>query len=34
MFEDANRYVVDLYGVVQDAYLQRRSADLGRIDRE
>ena len=34
MFEDADRYAVDLYGAVQDAYLQRRAADLNRINTE
>jgi hypothetical protein len=31
MFEDADRYAIDLYGAVQDAYLQRRKSDLQRI---
>jgi phospholipid-binding lipoprotein MlaA len=26
MFEDADRYAVDLYGAVQDGYMQRRAA--------
>jgi phospholipid-binding lipoprotein MlaA len=28
LFEDADRYAVDLYGAVQDGYMQRRAADL------
>ncbi len=28
LFEDVDRYAVDLYGAVQDGYLQRRAADL------
>ena len=28
LFEDADRYAVDLYGAVQDGYLERRSANL------
>jgi len=28
LFEDADRYSVDLYGAVQDAYLQRRARQL------
>lgn len=32
MFEDADRYAVDLYGAVQDGYLQRRAAELNRIN--
>ena len=32
MFEEADLYAIDLYGAVQDAYLQRRAADLRRIN--
>ena len=28
LFEDADRYSVDLYGAVQDAYLQRRERQI------
>jgi phospholipid-binding lipoprotein MlaA len=28
LFEDVDRYAVDLYGAVQDGFLQRRAADL------
>jgi phospholipid-binding lipoprotein MlaA len=28
LFEDVDRYAVDLYGAVQDGYMQRRAADL------
>jgi len=28
LFEDVNRYTVDLYGAVQDAYLQRRERQI------
>lgn len=31
-FEEADRYAVDLYGAVQDAYMQTRAADLKRIN--
>jgi phospholipid-binding lipoprotein MlaA len=30
-FEEADRYTVDLYGAVQDAYMQTRTAELRRI---
>jgi phospholipid-binding lipoprotein MlaA len=30
-FEEADRYAVDLYGAVQDAYMQTRTAELKRI---
>jgi phospholipid-binding lipoprotein MlaA len=30
-FEEADRYAVDLYGAVQDAYMQDRTAELRRI---
>jgi phospholipid-binding lipoprotein MlaA len=32
MFEDADRYAIDLYGAVQDGYLQRRAAEQQRIN--
>jgi ABC-type transporter lipoprotein component MlaA len=32
MFEDADSYAVDLYGAVQDAYLQRRAAELHQLN--
>ncbi|HZO81100.1 MAG TPA: VacJ family lipoprotein [Candidatus Binataceae bacterium] len=32
-FEEADRYAVDLYGAVQDAYMQTRAAELKRISR-
>jgi hypothetical protein len=28
LFEDADRYAVDLYGAVQDGYYERRAANL------
>ena len=28
LFEDVDRYAIDLYGAVQDGFLQRRAADL------
>lgn len=31
-FEEADRYAIDLYGAVQDAYLQTRSSELRRIN--
>jgi len=33
LFEDVDRYAVDLYGAVQDGYLQRRAADLRSLKR-
>jgi ABC-type transporter lipoprotein component MlaA len=33
LFEDVDRYAVDLYGAVQDGYLQRRAADLRSLQR-
>ena len=30
-FEEADRYAVDLYGAVQDAYMQTRTAELKRL---
>ena len=30
-FEEADRYAVDLYGAVQDAYMQTRAAELKRL---
>jgi hypothetical protein len=33
LFEDVDRYAVDLYGAVQDGYLQRRAADLRALRR-
>jgi phospholipid-binding lipoprotein MlaA len=33
LFEDADRYAVDLYGAVQDGYLQGRAADLRSLQR-
>lgn len=32
-FEEADRYAVDLYGAVQDAYMQTRAAELKRLAR-
>jgi phospholipid-binding lipoprotein MlaA len=32
MFEDADRYAVDLYGAVQDGYMQRRAASQKEIE--
>jgi phospholipid-binding lipoprotein MlaA len=32
LFEEVDRYAIDLYGSVQDAYMQRRAADLKRIN--
>jgi phospholipid-binding lipoprotein MlaA len=32
-FEEADRYAIDLYGAVQDAYMQDRTAELTRINR-
>jgi phospholipid-binding lipoprotein MlaA len=34
LFEQVDRYAVDLYGAVQDGYLQRRAAQLRRISNE
>lgn len=34
LFEQVDRYAVDLYGAVQDGYLQRRAAELQRISDE
>ena len=31
MFEDVDRYAIDLYGAVQDGYMQRRAASLKEI---
>lgn len=31
-FEEADRYAIDLYGAVQDAYMQTRAAELRRIN--
>jgi ABC-type transporter lipoprotein component MlaA len=28
LFEDVDRYAVDLYGAVQDGYLQRREKEI------
>lgn len=33
-FEEADRYAIDLYGAVQDAYMQTRAAELRRINGE
>ena len=33
LFEDVDRYAVDLYGAVQDGFLQRRAADLKALDK-
>jgi len=30
-FEEADRYAIDLYGAVQDGYLERRAAAQGEI---
>jgi len=30
-FEEADRYAVELYGAVQDAYMQTRTAELKRL---
>jgi phospholipid-binding lipoprotein MlaA len=32
LFEDVDRYAVDLYGAVQDGYLQKRAAELETLD--
>jgi len=32
-FEEADRYAIDLYGAVQDAYLERRAAEQDEIKR-
>jgi phospholipid-binding lipoprotein MlaA len=32
-FEEADRYAIDLYGAVQDAYLERRAAAQGEIEK-
>ncbi|MFZ0889441.1 MAG: VacJ family lipoprotein [Candidatus Binataceae bacterium] len=32
LFEDVDRYAVDLYGAVQDGYMQRRAATLRKIE--
>lgn len=32
MFEDVDRYAIDLYGAVQDGYLQRRAASLREVN--
>lgn len=32
LFEEVDRYAVDLYGAVQDGYMQRRAATLKEID--
>jgi phospholipid-binding lipoprotein MlaA len=32
LFEDVDRYAIDLYGAVQDGYLQRRAATLRQIN--
>jgi phospholipid-binding lipoprotein MlaA len=32
LFEDVDRYAIDLYGAVQDGYMQRRAADLRQIN--
>jgi len=31
MFEDVDRYAIDLYGAVQDGYMQRRAASLKEV---
>jgi hypothetical protein len=33
LFDDVDRYAVDLYGAVQDGFLQRRAADLRALDK-
>jgi phospholipid-binding lipoprotein MlaA len=33
LFEDVDRYAVDLYGAVQDGFLQRRAADLRALEK-
>jgi phospholipid-binding lipoprotein MlaA len=32
LFEEVDRYAIDLYGSVQDAYMQRRAADLKQVN--
>lgn len=32
LFEEADRYAIDLYGAVQDGYMQRRATDQKRAD--
>jgi ABC-type transporter lipoprotein component MlaA len=32
LFEDVDRYAIDLYGAVQDGYMQRRAARLKEIN--
>ena len=32
LFEEVDRYAIDLYGAVQDGYMQRRSARLKEIN--
>jgi len=32
-FEEADRYAIDLYGAVQDGYLERRAAEQGEIEK-
>jgi phospholipid-binding lipoprotein MlaA len=34
LFEDVDRYAVDLYGAVQDGYMQRRAADLRALEKK
>jgi len=32
LFEDVDRYAIDLYGAVQDGYMQRRAARLKEVN--
>jgi len=32
LFEDVDRYAIDLYGAVQDGYMQRRAGQIKDID--
>lgn len=32
LFEEADRYAIDLYGAVQDGYMQRRASQLKKVD--
>jgi len=32
LFEEADRYAIDLYGAVQDGYMQRRASQLKKVN--